>query len=80
MPGRRLHGGDLVRQITLLLHVHERLAAAGSRVLYVSGEESARQIKIWAPVSRALTNLFILVEISLKQYNDTFKSCAGVCG
>ena len=44
-----LVGGDPgVGKSTLLLQVCGRLAGAGARVLYVTGEESARQIKLRA--------------------------------
>ncbi len=44
-----LLGGDPgIGKSTLLLQVAQRLAAAGKRVLYASGEESAKQIRIRA--------------------------------
>ncbi|MDR1599231.1 MAG: DNA repair protein RadA [Oscillospiraceae bacterium] len=50
VPGSLLLlGGDPgVGKSTLLLQASHRLAVAGKRVLYVSGEESARQIKLRA--------------------------------
>ena len=47
--GLMLIGGDPgIGKSTLLLQACARVAAAGRRVLYVSGEESARQIKLRA--------------------------------
>ena len=44
-----LVGGDPgIGKSTLLLQASENLAASGARVLYISGEESARQIKMRA--------------------------------
>ena len=59
-----LVGGDPgVGKSTLLLQASEHLAAGGARVLYVSGEESARQIKMRARrLGAASDNLFILSE------------------
>lgn len=62
-----LVGGDPgIGKSTLLLQVFHKLAARGLRVLYVTGEESARQIKLRAARIGALSpNLLVLVEISL---------------
>ena len=47
--GLMLIGGDPgIGKSTLLLQVCANLAAAGKRILYISGEESARQIKLRA--------------------------------
>ena len=59
-----LVGGDPgIGKSTLLLQASENLAKAGSRVLYISGEESARQIKMRAKrLGVSSDNLFILSE------------------
>lgn len=48
VPGSMvLIGGDPgIGKSTLLLQVSQQLAAIGGKVLYVSGEESAEQIKL----------------------------------
>ncbi|MGH2248889.1 ATPase domain-containing protein, partial [Enterococcus faecalis] len=50
VPGSMvLIGGDPgIGKSTLLLQVSQQLAAIGGKVLYVSGEESAEQIKLRA--------------------------------
>lgn len=62
-----LVGGDPgIGKSTLLLQTASRLASAGLKVLYVSGEESARQIKMRADRLGALSdNLFVLCETNL---------------
>jgi DNA repair protein RadA/Sms len=62
-----LVGGDPgIGKSTLLLQVLHRLASGGLKVLYISGEESASQIKLRADrVGAASKNLFVLVEVSL---------------
>ncbi|MDR0396369.1 MAG: DNA repair protein RadA [Oscillospiraceae bacterium] len=65
VPGSLLLlGGDPgVGKSTLLLQASHRLACAGKRVLYVSGEESARQIKLRARrLGVDSDNLFLLTE------------------
>jgi len=59
-----LVGGDPgVGKSTLLLQASEHLATAGARVLYISGEESARQIKMRARrLGVKSENLLILSE------------------
>ena len=59
-----LVGGDPgIGKSTLLLQTSENLAAAGARVLYISGEESARQIKMRARrLGVSSQNLLILSE------------------
>ncbi len=59
-----LVGGDPgVGKSTLLLQASEHLAKAGARVLYISGEESARQIKMRARrLGVKSENLLILSE------------------
>ncbi len=63
-----LVGGDPgIGKSTLMLQVLERLASRNLSVLYVSGEESARQIKLRGKRLGALSkNLLILVEVELE--------------
>ena len=62
-----LVGGDPgIGKSTLLLQVSEHLARQGARVLYISGEESARQIKMRARrLGVAADSLLILSENAL---------------
>jgi len=62
-----LIGGDPgIGKSTLLLQVMQNLAAGGLMALYVSGEESARQIKLrGARIGASSANLMVLVEVSL---------------
>lgn len=56
-----LIGGDPgIGKSTLLLQVSQQLAATGGKVLYVSGEESADQIKMRAERLGAIDNEFYL--------------------
>lgn len=63
-----LIGGDPgIGKSTLLLQVADKLSAAGSLVLYISGEESERQIKLRGErLAVAATNVFILPETNLE--------------
>lgn len=63
-----LVGGDPgIGKSTLLLQVMQHLAARGLRVLYVSGEESARQIKMRGErIGATSGNILILVEVDLE--------------
>ena len=63
-----LVGGDPgIGKSTLLLQVLEKLAKRGLTVLYVSGEESARQIKLRGKrLGAASGNLLVLVEVELE--------------
>ena len=63
-----LVGGDPgIGKSTLLLQVLEKLAERGLPVLYVSGEESARQIKLRGKrLAAAAKDLLILVEVELE--------------
>jgi len=63
-----LIGGDPgIGKSTLLLQVMQNLAASGRVALYVSGEESARQIKLrGARIGASSKNLMVLVEVSLE--------------
>ncbi len=63
-----LVGGDPgIGKSTLLLQILQNLAQKGLKVFYVSGEESARQIKLRGRrVGASSKNLLIYVEISLE--------------
>ena len=63
-----LVGGDPgIGKSTLLLQVTQHLAAKGLKVLYVSGEESARQIKMRGErIGATSGNILILVEVDLE--------------
>ncbi|WCK54663.1 DNA repair protein RadA [Aneurinibacillus sp. Ricciae_BoGa-3] len=62
-----LVGGDPgIGKSTLLLQTSQQLAANGNKVLYISGEESARQIKLRAERLGANSeNLYVLAETDL---------------
>ncbi len=62
-----LVGGDPgIGKSTLLLQVVQNLAEKGLKILYISGEESAKQIKLrGARLGASSKNLFVLVEINL---------------
>ena len=63
-----LIGGDPgIGKSTLLLQVADRLSAKGGRVLYVSGEESERQIKMRGErLNVKAENLYLLPETNLE--------------
>jgi DNA repair protein RadA/Sms len=63
-----LVGGDPgIGKSTLLLQILQSLAAQGLSVLYISGEESANQIKMRGKrIGAQSANLLVLVEISLE--------------
>jgi DNA repair protein RadA/Sms len=63
-----LIGGDPgIGKSTLLLQVADRLSAAGALVLYISGEESERQIKLRGErLAIEAKNVFILPETNLE--------------
>jgi DNA repair protein RadA/Sms len=63
-----LIGGDPgIGKSTLLLQVLDKLAVKGSRVLYISGEESSRQIKLRGMRIGTLSKtLLVLIEVSLE--------------
>ena len=62
-----LVGGDPgIGKSTLLLQVVNNLAEKDLKILYISGEESAKQIKLrGARLGASSKNLFVLVEINL---------------
>lgn len=63
-----LVGGDPgIGKSTLLLQVMDNLAKQNRKVLYISGEESAKQIKLRGQrIGATSNNLLILVEVSLE--------------
>src|SRR6185295_12378979 len=63
-----LIGGDPgIGKSTLMLQVADRLSASGGTVLYISGEESERQIKLRGERLRIeAKNLFLLPETNLE--------------
>jgi len=63
-----LVGGDPgIGKSTLLLQVLQSLAMKGLSVLYITGEESARQIRLRGKrIGASSSNLLVLVEISLE--------------
>ena len=66
-------GSPGVGKSTLLLKIAGNLAKSNKTVLYVSGEESAGQIKLRADRLRANEeNLYLLSEVSLETIKDEF--------
>jgi DNA repair protein RadA/Sms len=67
-----LIGGDPgIGKSTLLLQVADKLSATGARVLYVSGEESERQIKMRGErLAVSAENLYLLPETNLDAILD----------
>jgi DNA repair protein RadA/Sms len=67
-----LIGGDPgIGKSTLLLEVADKLSAQGQRVLYVSGEESERQIKMRGErLGIEAKNLYLLPETNLEAILD----------
>ncbi|HKP72725.1 MAG TPA: DNA repair protein RadA [Pyrinomonadaceae bacterium] len=67
-----LIGGDPgIGKSTLLLEVADKLSAGGARVLYVSGEESERQIKMRGErLGVEAKNLYLLPETNLESIFD----------
>jgi DNA repair protein RadA/Sms len=63
-----LVGGDPgIGKSTLLLQVLHRLASGGRKVLYVTGEESASQIRLRADrIGASSKNIYVLVEVALE--------------
>jgi len=70
-----LVGGEPgIGKSTLLLQVLQHLATRGSKVLYVSGEESAKQIRLRGQRVGALSgNLLVLTEISIEKIIQHFR-------
>lgn len=77
VPGSlTLVGGDPgIGKSTLLLQVCRHMAADGRKVLYISGEESLRQIKIRANrLGEFSDNLSLLCETSLEIVEETIRN------
>ena len=73
--GLMLIGGDPgIGKSTLLLQVCANLCHTGKRVLYVSGEESAKQLKLRAKRLKIdVPNLYVLAENSLDGVEEKLK-------
>ncbi|MBQ6804533.1 MAG: DNA repair protein RadA [Clostridia bacterium] len=73
-----LVGGDPgIGKSTLLLQVCDHLCKAGKRVLYVSGEESARQIKLRAQrLGAQNSEMMVLAENAMDQVEEKMKAYA----
>ncbi|MEB3103648.1 DNA repair protein RadA [Ferviditalea candida] len=71
-----LVGGDPgIGKSTLLLQVSHSLAKSGLKVLYVSGEESARQTKLRADRLNALSpNIFVLCETNMEHIEESIEA------
>ena len=71
-----LVGGDPgIGKSTLLLQVCREIAADGRKVLYISGEESLKQIKIRANrIGEFNQNLFLLCETNLETIEETIRA------
>ncbi len=79
VPGSlSLVGGDPgIGKSTLLLQVCQRLAAKGRKVLYISGEESLKQIKIRAMrIGEFTDSLLLLCETNLGVIEETIRKVA----
>ena len=73
--GLMLIGGDPgVGKSTLLLQVCDNLAKDGQRVLYVSGEESARQIRLRARRLGVESEIYVLAENALDAVEEKLRS------
>jgi len=70
-----LIGGEPgIGKSTLMLQMMKNLALAGRKVLYVSGEESAHQIKLRANrIDAQARDLLVLVEVSLEKILEQIK-------
>jgi DNA repair protein RadA/Sms len=70
-----LIGGEPgIGKSTLMLQVMKNLAASGKTVLYISGEESAYQIKLRSNrINAAAKDLLVLVEVSLEKILEQIK-------
>ena len=76
VPGSlTLVGGDPgIGKSTLLLQMCKELGAAGHEVLYVSGEESLKQIKLRATrIGQMSANIKLLCETCLENISETLK-------
>lgn len=70
-----LIGGEPgIGKSTLMLQMMKNLAVTGRKVLYVSGEESAHQIKLRSNrIGAAAPDLLVLVEVSLEKILEQIK-------
>lgn len=70
-----LIGGEPgIGKSTLMLQVMKNMALSGQKVLYVSGEESAHQIKLRANrIGAQAKDLLVLVEVSLEKILEQIK-------
>jgi len=70
-----LVGGDPgIGKSTLLLQVLQRIAERGLKVLYVTGEESARQVKLRGTrIGASSANLLIMVEVALESIMEQIR-------
>lgn len=76
VPGSMiLLGGDPgIGKSTLLLQVSQQLAATGGTVLYVSGEESAEQIKLRAQrLGDAENDFYLFAETGMQDIRETIE-------
>lgn len=72
-----LGGEPGVGKSTLLLQICSKLAQAGKTVLYISGEESARQIKLRAKrVGAGHQGLLVLAENAMDEIEDKLEKTA----
>ena len=72
--GLILIGGDPgIGKSTLLLQVCDHLAKSGKRTLYISGEESARQIKLRANRLGITSDLYVLAENALDAVEEKIR-------
>ena len=73
-----LIGGEPgIGKSTLLLQMMHNLAEKGLKVLYVSGEESASQIKLRSRrIGASAKNLLVLIEVSLERIMEQIKTVA----
>ena len=79
VPGSlTLVGGDPgIGKSTLLLQVCKKISDKGCKVLYVSGEESLKQIKIRGDrIGQFDENLLLLCETNLQNVSEQIKKCA----
>ncbi|AYW47668.1 DNA repair protein RadA [Tetragenococcus osmophilus] len=77
VPGSMvLLGGDPgIGKSTLLLQVSQQLAATGGKVLYVSGEESAEQIKLRAQrLGDEANNFYLFAETDMQNIRETIEN------
>ncbi len=73
--GLMLIGGDPgIGKSTLLLQVCDQLAKEGQRVLYVSGEESARQIRLRARRLGVESDVYVLSENALDAIEEKIRT------